>query len=222
MPRPAHRAGRHPPGAHAAAVAASRRLHCGARPRVVPHNSLRAKPCGPGAALEQLRQVRSRGALARADPGAVLLVAAQIAPGGCRPTRRRCCRLRAGKPSERCREDGAGQAAMRLWGAEKRSEPGRARSALRELTWRVCPSAARQRVASCAPGQAREHRRAVGAADRSSEASRPVPQRLRRHGSAERVADAQCQQSAVNRRRPPDRALTASGSGQRTKRQTLP
>jgi len=44
---------------------------------------------------------------------------------------------------ERCREDGAGQDAMRLWGAEKRSDPGRARSALQHQTWRVCPSAAR-------------------------------------------------------------------------------
>jgi hypothetical protein len=51
---------------------------------------------------------------------------------------------------ERCREDGAGQDAMRLWGAEKRSDPGRARSARQHQTWRICPSAARsaQRVAS--------------------------------------------------------------------------
>jgi hypothetical protein len=37
---------------------------------------------------------------------------------------------------------------MRLWGAEKRSEPGRARSALQQHTWRICASAARsaQRV----------------------------------------------------------------------------
>jgi hypothetical protein len=83
---------------------------------------------------------------------------------------------------ERRREAGAGQAAMRLCGAEKRSGPGRARSALQQHTWRVCPSAARKRVASCAPGQGREHRREVGAADRRTEASRPALRRLRRRG----------------------------------------
>jgi hypothetical protein len=44
---------------------------------------------------------------------------------------------------ERCRETGAGQDAMRLGGAEKRSDPGRARSALQPHTWRIRPSAAR-------------------------------------------------------------------------------
>jgi hypothetical protein len=37
---------------------------------------------------------------------------------------------------------------MRLWGTEKRSEPGRARGAPQQHTWRICASAARsaQRV----------------------------------------------------------------------------
>ena len=41
------------------------------------------------ATLGQMRQFSSRSALARADPGAVLLVAAEIAPVGYRPTRSR-------------------------------------------------------------------------------------------------------------------------------------
>jgi hypothetical protein len=56
----AHRAGRHPPAAHAAAVGPAVRLHCGARHAVVPHNSLRALA---RAAFAQMRQVRSRSAL---------------------------------------------------------------------------------------------------------------------------------------------------------------
>ena len=40
--RSAHRGRRYPPGAHAGAVGASHRLHCDARTRVAPHNSLRS------------------------------------------------------------------------------------------------------------------------------------------------------------------------------------
>jgi hypothetical protein len=90
-----------------------------------------------------MRQVRSRSALPRADPGAVLLVAAEIAPAGLPPDAKSVPGLFGTEHHERCREDGAGQDAMRLWGAEKRSDPGRARSALQHQTWRVCPSAAR-------------------------------------------------------------------------------
>ena len=50
-------------------------------------------------------------------------------------------------------EAGAGQAAMRLCGAEKRNKPGLARSAHQQHSWRVCPSAARKRVASYATGK---------------------------------------------------------------------
>ena len=46
-----------------------------------------------------------------------------------------------------------------------------------------------QRVASYAPGQGREHRRVVGAADRLSEASRPAPHRLRSHEQPARIAE---------------------------------
>jgi hypothetical protein len=53
-----------------------------------------------------------------------------------------------------------------------------------------------QRVASCAPGQDREHRRVVGEADRRTEASRPVLRRLRRHPSHARTAGVEVQQSA--------------------------
>jgi len=80
----AHRAGRHPPRAHAAAVGPSVRLHCGARAGVVPHNSLRAARC----AQTDAASMRTKRA-ARADPGAALLAAAEIAPAGCRLSRGR-------------------------------------------------------------------------------------------------------------------------------------
>jgi len=60
---------------------------------------------------------------ARADPGAAFLVAAQIAPAGCRLPRgwRRSVFV---EYHERRREAGAGQVAMRLRGAEERSSQG--------------------------------------------------------------------------------------------------
>ena len=74
----ARRGRRCPPGAHAVAVGAARRLHCDARAGVAPQNSLRS-----------LRSLRSTAAAsqttkraARADPGAALLVATEIAPAG--------------------------------------------------------------------------------------------------------------------------------------------
>ena len=151
-------------------------LWCSPRGRA--DNSLRATPFGPGATLRQYRRVSPRSALARADPGAALLVAAEIAPAGCRLTRGRGRGGVRVEHHERCRKAGPGQDAMRLRGAEKRSPVGRARSALQPLTWRICLSAARQRVASYAPGQQGEHRRVVGAADRRTEASRPARARL--------------------------------------------
>ena len=68
-----------PPGAMTAAVGASHRLPCAARPGVVRRNSLRS--------LRELRsntapQVRSTKRASRADPGAALLGAAEIAPRG--------------------------------------------------------------------------------------------------------------------------------------------
>jgi len=64
----------------------------------------------------------------------------------------------------RIREVGSGPAGARVGGAEKRSPPGRARSALRRLTRRPCLSGATEgSAASWAAGQEGEHRRGVGA-----------------------------------------------------------
>ena len=61
-------------------------------------------------------------------------------------------------------EAGTGPAGARVGGAEKRSPPGRARSALRRLTRRPCLSGATEgSAASWAAGQEGEHRRGVGA-----------------------------------------------------------
>jgi hypothetical protein len=65
---------------------------------------------------------------------------------------------------QRLCEAGTGPAGARMGGAEKRSPPGRARSAPRELTRRPCPSAVSEaNEASWAAGQEGEHRRGVGA-----------------------------------------------------------
>ena len=90
---------------------------------------------------------------ARADPRPALLAAPEIAPAGYRLPRRppaAACLQR--KP--RCIGKGAGgQPAARLCAAEKRRARGRARSALRDLTRRICPSAvSAANVASYATG----------------------------------------------------------------------
>ena len=82
-------------------------LRCSHRGRA--DNSLRASPCGPGATLRQYRRVSSRSALARADPGAALLVAAEIAPAGCRLTRGRGRGGVRVQHHERCRKAGPGR-----------------------------------------------------------------------------------------------------------------
>ena len=87
-----------------------------------------------------------------------------------RAVRREACPLR------RHSEGGRGRVAARVCGAEKRMARGRARSALRGLTRRICPSAANEvSVASYAAGRETEHRRAVGATAPTAEASRRRP-----------------------------------------------
>ena len=110
----------------------------------------RYAPCGRCARTDAASQSTKRAA--RADLGAVLLTAAEIAPakrhlplkhpGGVRAARHPCLG-----------EGGPGWAGARLWEAEEHSIPGRARSAHRGLTCRVCSSAAAEgRVASYAAG----------------------------------------------------------------------
>ncbi len=79
------RASRYPPGAHAAAVGTSHRLCCGARARVAPRAHF--APFGRCVQTVSASQLTKRAA--RADPGAALLAAAQIAPAGHRLPRRR-------------------------------------------------------------------------------------------------------------------------------------
>ena len=129
-----------------------------------------------------MRQVRSRSALTRADPGTALLAAAANRPCRVPPAASSCAwavRVRTARalPRSRC-----GQAAMRLSGDEERSARAARAARFVHLTCRTCPSAARKRVASCAPGQGCEHRQGQSAsADRRTEASRPALRRLRRH-----------------------------------------
>ncbi len=173
----ARRGRRRPVGAHAGAVGAARRLRCvpgpearsfarhnqssglvvsglSARPGVASHNSLRS-----------LRSLRSN----RCDE---LVYEARHArrPRACAPRRPRNRPHRAppaaqppvlalGPDSGGVREGGCGQTVARLWGAEERKAHGRARSALRQLTRRICSSAANAvRVVSYATGHVPEHR----------------------------------------------------------------
>ena len=161
LQRSAHRAVRHPAGAHGAAVGPAARLHCGARPRVVPHHSLRAKPCGLGAALEQMRQVRRGSARVRAPTLGLCSSSPHKSP----------------LPGTARREVGAVAVFDRTPRALLRRRCGAGRDAPvgRRETQRARPRAQRastsclahlsersaQRVASYAPGRAREHRRAV-------------------------------------------------------------
>ncbi len=129
---------------------AALRLRCGARPGVAPHNSLRS--------LRSLRSDRC----GESDHEA----RCARRPQACAPRRprNRPCRVppaakatMRGVPANdkpRCIGKGAGgQPAARLCAAEKRRARGRARSALRELTRRVCPSAvSAANVASYATG----------------------------------------------------------------------
>jgi len=162
--------------------------------------------------------------------------AAARRPRGCAPRRRtnHPCRVPPGARSwlgwlsrehrEHCCEDGAGQDAMRLRGAEKVSldtngpedrlclangwangparpaRPGpwpRAQRASTSDLARLFERSA-QRAASYAPGQGCEHRRAVGTADRRTEASRPALHRLRHPADPARMADAEGQLCAAS------------------------
>ncbi len=113
---PARRGRRHPAGAHGGVVGALRRLRCGARPGVAPHNSLRS--------LRSLRSNRCGESVYEAR--------CARRPQACAPRHptNRPCRVPpvakatgVGYPSEHhdCSRKGApGQAAARLRGAEER------------------------------------------------------------------------------------------------------
>jgi hypothetical protein len=133
----AHRGRRHPAGAHTGAVGSSSRLHCGTRAEVAPRNSLRS--------LRSLRSNR-RGesvneARWRAPTSALRSSPPQKSPPP-RTARRESTIVARVPCARRCIGKGAGgQPAARLCAAEKRRACGRARSALRDPTRRVCPSA---------------------------------------------------------------------------------
>jgi len=119
------------------AVAASRRLHCGARPAVAPHNSLRSlrslhsNRCGESV-YEARCARRPRGCAPRRLTGAT---------GGCpAPSLRAAPWCSTVAWQRRFGKAPGGAWAGRMGAAEKRRVPGRARSALRELTRRMCVS----------------------------------------------------------------------------------
>ncbi len=173
----ARRGRRHPLGAHAGAVSASLRLHCGARSGVASQNSL----CS-------LRSLRSNSCAesdneARCAPPLLICPPRRPKSPQRMPPAALChglffsiakpdvpAKARAGRPSRRA-----------LRGAEKPLARGRARSALRGLTRRNCPNAANEvSVVSSATGHETEHRRGVGAQRRpprrsAAAACPPVP-----------------------------------------------
>ncbi len=130
---PACRGRRHPAGAHGGVVGAERRLRCGARPGVAPHNSLRSlrslrsNRCGES--VYEARCARRPQACAPRHPTnrpCRVPPAAKAAGVGFRSEDHHCSRKVA-----------PGQGAARLRGAEERRPCGRARSAQRNLTRRT-------------------------------------------------------------------------------------
>ncbi len=118
------------------------------------------------------------------------------------------------------REAGSGPAGACVGGAEKRSPPGRARSAHRELTRRRCLSVvSAANEASWAAGQEGEHRRGVGAKRRPPPPRAPVgplPASLRRRSHAMSTSHSECRQRAEGVRSPTtdplvDRTQTRTG-----------
>jgi len=144
-----------------AAAAAAHRLPCGARPCCPSHNSLRSLR---SLRSNRVRQVRSRGALARAGhkTSAPRRPAGALPPARarhCRYSDDRRCERQCGWPSRQA-VPGRGD----LWGGEEHRAGVGARSALRGLTRRTCPSAvSAANVASRAARPQAEHRSGVGA-----------------------------------------------------------
>jgi len=182
---------RRPPGAHAAAVCASRRLHCAARAGVAPRNSLHslrsfrsdsrgesdheARWRAPTPALRcSLPQKSPLTGAARRAATLVVFVASHATTGSARQA------VPGGRD---------------FWGAEERRARGRARSAHRLLTRRDCPSETNAvSAASFATGHEPEYRRGVGA-------KRRPPQHERSPGTACRAAPnsrtkSSCEQTA--------------------------
>ena len=171
---------RHPGGAWCAAEAvfAALRLPCAARVRgpVAQLATLTAF-----AALEQARRVRSRSALCARAPHPVLLGASEArhAPPGCR----------VAQPLVACEaahcDPGAGKAASGAWAgrigaAEQHRDPGRARSALRDLTRCRCLSAESEaNAASSATGPGARAAQGTRSAAKGKP-SEPGPGRARR------------------------------------------
>ena len=156
--RLAHRGRRYPAGAHAGAVGAARRLHCDARPEVVPHNSLRSlrslrsNTCGKS--VHEARCARRPRSCASRRP--------KIAPAGYRLPRSsaQVFSTKAASGSTKARP---GSLRRALRGAEKRRAGGGARSAHQELTCRILFERSERSERSELCGRhSTEHRRAVG------------------------------------------------------------
>ena len=114
-----------------------RRLPCGARSQGLVANSLRANPCGLGAAFKQSRRSQSTRRAARAGHGPC---APRRLRGASQPARARLCGsaglLGRNKPGLDPRQAAPGRGDF--CGDEEHSAGVGARSALRELTRRYC------------------------------------------------------------------------------------
>ena len=133
--------------------------------------------CARTIAASQMHEARC----ARADPGAALLAAPQVAPTGHRPPRSTLVVFVANTTVVQAKPR-AGVRRRDICGAEKRRARGRARSAHRLLTRRDCSSAATAgSEASFATGHETEHRREPGAQRRAAAFER---RRIPAHGFA--------------------------------------
>ena len=152
---------------------------------------------------------------ARAELGTPLLVAPEIAPAGHRLPRNH------DRGTRRFSKGASGQAGARLRGAEKRRACGRARSALRELTRRDCPSVANEvSKASFATGpQARASQGSRSAAETASPKRGGLPRRaFARYSLSHAQPSKTVQGSPAPRRTPRPRSSEGTGSAARCRR----
>ena len=177
------------------AVGAAHRLPCGARPCGPSHNSLRSLR---SLRSDRVRQVRSRGALRARATGPPLLGAPQArchlpGRGFAEPTV--VCDGRPPSRPSRQAVPGRGD----LWGGEEHRAGVGARSALRDLTRRTCPSAvSAANVASCAARPQAEHRSEVGAKRRPPQ-HEPLPGTACRDAQIHTQADSRTAEAPVPR-----------------------
>jgi len=146
----ARRGRRYPPGAHAGAVGAARRLHCDARAAVAPKNSLRS-----------LRSLRSNS------------FGESVHEARCARRPRRCASRR---PRNRpCRVPPAAQAPRRHAGNEHRGAPAKARAGSRRRAYAQPTTKLRRRVISAKRLLAEA--KSAGLVDRARSAPRQLTRR---------------------------------------------